>query len=272
MIKCVVSDLDGTLIHDGFLSDKNYKSIMKLKDNNINFVIATGRNCVSEKELKGQYISILLNGALIKDKEDKILYEQYLKLDELRWVVEFAKKNNCPMMLYTNDGQIAINKDKTVKAFLPMTSENEREELGLYSIKEFNIETDLSKKIYKCEIMDPFNRNKQRDLFKLLSTHNTLDITSSVCDNIEINGLNTNKMNGLRRFMSIYDYNSNEVAVFGDGLNDLCMYKKMTETFAVDNAIDDIKRLAKYQISSCAEDGFSQGVEMILKMNKGDNE
>ena len=269
MIKCVVSDLDGTLINNGVFSAGNYYALNKLEKNGIRFVIATGRNCISEKELKDQYITILLNGALIKDEKGNILYEQYLNEKELKIVVDFAIKNECSLMLYTNKGQLAINKEKNIKAFLPMLSECEIADIGLYSMREFNLNVDFASKVYKCEIMDPINCKRQRQLFKELSKYDILAVTSSVCNNIEINSINTSKMNGLRQLMNIHGYSKDEIAVFGDGLNDLCMYKEMIETFAVKNAIDDIINLAKYHLDSCEEDGFAQGIDMILKMKEG---
>ena len=44
MIKCVVSDLDGTLLYNGKISDNNLRAIKLLEKNNIKFIIATGRN------------------------------------------------------------------------------------------------------------------------------------------------------------------------------------------------------------------------------------
>lgn len=63
MYRMVVTDLDGTLLNSQKqVSDANAKAIYKLKDQNITFVMATGRSDVMTKaytkQLKMQILSL----------------------------------------------------------------------------------------------------------------------------------------------------------------------------------------------------------------------
>ena len=56
-----------------------------------------------------------------------------------------------------------------------------------------------------------------------------------------------------------------EVAVFGDGLNDLTMFQLFPESYAMNNGDEEIKKLAKYIAPDCNDEGVAQMVEKILE-------
>ena len=84
MYRMVVTDLDGTLLNSQKqVSDANAKAIYKLKDQNITFVMATGRSDVMTKaytkQLKNIDIVIGCDGAVIRNiRTGEILYENHL--------------------------------------------------------------------------------------------------------------------------------------------------------------------------------------------------
>ena len=59
-----------------------------------------------------------------------------------------------------------------------------------------------------------------------------------------------------------------EVAVFGDGLNDLSMFELFPNCYAPMNAEPEIKKLAKEVIPSNVEDGVGKKIFEILYKNK----
>ena len=59
-----------------------------------------------------------------------------------------------------------------------------------------------------------------------------------------------------------------EVAVFGDGLNDLSMFELFPNSFAPANAEYEIKKLAKEVIPSNNDDGVGKKIFELLYKNK----
>ena len=84
MYRMVVTDLDGTLLNNKKqVSEANVKAIQNLKDQNITFVMATGRSDVMTraytKQLKNIDIVIGCDGAVIRNiRTGDILYENHL--------------------------------------------------------------------------------------------------------------------------------------------------------------------------------------------------
>ena len=59
-----------------------------------------------------------------------------------------------------------------------------------------------------------------------------------------------------------------EVATIGDMRNDLPMFARSGISFAMGNAADDIKTLAKYVTDTNENDGFAKAMDVILKLNE----
>ena len=86
MIKIIASDLDGTLLYNGHLSENNYRAVKQLQDNGIEFVVASGRNITEVKMLDFKDIEcskVLINGTIVVDKDYNLISADYLKRDEL---------------------------------------------------------------------------------------------------------------------------------------------------------------------------------------------
>ena len=95
MIKCIASDLDGTLLYNGKLSDNNYRAIKLLEEKGIEFVIATGRNITEVKMLDFKdlkFSKVLVNGSIVTDENYNILSKIILSLDEISYVQEIIDR------------------------------------------------------------------------------------------------------------------------------------------------------------------------------------
>ncbi len=56
--------------------------------------------------------------------------------------------------------------------------------------------------------------------------------------------------------ISYFDVNSNQVVVFGDGYNDLSMFRPEWLNIAMGNARDELKLEADYITTDCDKDGI----------------
>ncbi len=73
-----------------------------------------------------------------------------------------------------------------------------------------------------------------------------------------------NKGMAVRTLAGLMGVPLEEVAVIGDGTNDIAMFAQCPFSIAMGNASDEVKQKARFVTASNAEDGFAQAVERYL--------
>ena len=83
---------------------------------------------------------------------------------------------------------------------------------------------------------------------------------------IDITNRNVSKKTEIDRIIAMHDFHPDEVAVFGDDLNDLEMLKGFKNSIAMGNASDTVKGHANYITLGNDEEGIEYGLKNILKL------
>ncbi|MCR2045053.1 Cof-type HAD-IIB family hydrolase [Anaerosalibacter massiliensis] len=98
MYKLIAIDLDGTLLTDDKrISEENLETLKKAIDRGYEIVIATGRRYWSAKEkvknIDSELVIMANNGNIVRRmKDDEILIQKYLNIDDFHILVEEGKK------------------------------------------------------------------------------------------------------------------------------------------------------------------------------------
>ena len=95
-----------------------------------------------------------------------------------------------------------------------------------------------------------------------------LTILSSYPENIEINAKKAQKGNGLENAIKKLNIDKSEVAVFGDGLNDLSLILQFPNSYVPSNGNEELKKNALEVIPSNDDDGVGKKIFEILFQNK----
>ena len=95
-----------------------------------------------------------------------------------------------------------------------------------------------------------------------------LDIFSPTPHWYDIVPHGVNKATGLRILMEKLGIGPDEVMVFGDAENDLEVLQETPNSVAVANALPSVKRLARYHIGACVDDGVAEALEDIARATK----
>lgn len=288
MIKMIATDMDGTLLNSsGMISDENTKAIQKALDAGIEVIIATGRSRefarfpVEERGLHLPYI--VMNGALIINKEGEIESSIHLDQSLLRDVVDLLNKYNVYYEFYTNQGHISVNKERGISILQKVLQKkyewrslaeilqhiHNRYKNGQIQFIEYSEEIFTKKglDVYKM-IVFSFNTDKLREIQHILSQHSMLAISSSGFGNLEINHLDARKGLALERYARKRNISISETMAIGDSFNDVDMLKRAGFAVAMGNAPDDIKNLADFVTLSNDENGFAHAVYKVLNMNQ----
>lgn len=257
MIKLVVSDIDGTLVADGTtdMNPKIYEEILRLRKKGIQVAIATGRHWSSLESvfnpIKDKIFYISDNGAYL-GMSGRTLFinsmdreKSYNVLDAIQGYKELVA------VAATKDGYL-IDKDepeliewirigykgKVEKVDSLLASDIEIMKISAYAKDSIYQYIDLKKKF-------------ENDLDVMFAGHHWLDFTSH----------GVSKGNAVKILQKALQITEKETMAFGDQGNDIEMLKSAYYSFAMGNATEETKSVAKFE----ADTNLNDGVLKILR-------
>lgn len=284
MIKLIASDMDGTLLNNNHDIDKEtVEAIRKAEDAGIIFAISTGREYESVKPILDKHNikaqCILSNGAEYRDEEGNILDKVNINEESAKRVIDILEKNNLSARIFTNKGVFTTStREEALKEVMyrtmslnPGLTEDEAREIsenlgffiGLQYIEDINKFFEEGIEIRKFVAF-----NKDIDLInkmkKVISEIEGLAISSSFIDNIEITDINAQKGIILEQVAVKMGIDREEVMILGDSFNDYSMFEIFEETVAMENAIPEVKAVAKYITDTNDNLGVAKAIYNVL--------
>lgn len=286
MIRLIASDMDGTLLGaDHKISPENCAAIRTAQENNVRFAIVTGRTYEDVRPLLDENAlaceCVLMNGGEYRDIEGNLLMGIYLDKKIVPAVLNCLKAHQFVGELYTNKGYYTPSSKeelfagilKRIRRFYPQIQDDETiyqmaathphyVEMNFIEDIDAFLQTDIEigKIVSFADTSDEITA-----LWAELDKISGLAISSSFPTNIEINDAAATKGNILAKVAEKIGLQEDEIAVFGDGQNDTSMFEQFQNSFAMENAIDEIKKLAKYHTVKNTDHGVAAGIYRILK-------
>ena len=262
-----VSDLDGTLLRKNeTLSSYTIKIINALTSSGMLFSYATARSLNTAKKvtegLNTHFPLIIYNGAFVKDNiTEEILIANYFEEDIYEVLRDlFAHEIHPIIYSYQNNiekfSYIAAKATSGMQAFL-----NSRK-----GDKRTNIVTTESELMYgdlfyitcidKPEKLEPFYhkyKNKYHVVYQkdIYTGEQWLEIMPQKASKAQA-ALQLKQKLACDRLV-----------VFGDGKNDIDMFKIADEAYAVENAVSELKAVANGIIGSNENDGVAKYLQKI---------
>ncbi|MCL1862890.1 MAG: HAD family hydrolase [Defluviitaleaceae bacterium] len=251
--KAIFFDLDGTLLSSGIMPKTAGESLVYAKNKGILLFIATGRhkneikNVLGDSSLFDGYVSV--NGGYCYAGSE-VIYKNPIAKSDISFAVEYTKNSPLTCMFCeTNEMYINIS-DKYAEQI------NKALSLTLPPIK--NIERALDEDIYQLVIFS----NELKDVFEKNLKHSSL--TSWTTDCYDVVPTTTNKWVGIQHMLKHFNLHPSEVAAIGDGTNDIEMLTGAGHPIAMGNAIDELKKIAKYVTRHVDDGGIKHAVEWLL--------
>lgn len=284
MIKLIASDMDGTLLNNNHvISEENIKAIREAQKRGIDFAIATGRDYADVEPFLKQYNlkceSIVSNGAEYRDVDGNIIESIDIDKALVEKVFNIMDKYGLKAELFTSDGIYTPNsREEALKGtiymlstFLKISTE-EAEKLAkkdekfkrlkyIENLYEFlNGPIEVKKIFAFYSDVDLVNKAKAE-----IQKISGLAVSSSFVSNIEITNENAQKGLILAKVAKKMGIKKDEVMIMGDSFNDYSMFTEFTETVAMENAIPEIKKIAKYITDTNENNGVAKAIRKILK-------
>lgn len=285
MIKLIAADMDGTLIgRNHEIPKENIEAIKAAQKKGIKFAIATGRAyCDVEPFLRKydlQCDCVVLNGAEYRDVNGDIVEHTYIEKSRVVEILDTMKSKDISIEIYTDDGFYTTNtKEETLEGMVKRSHTfhpelKDEEEIIEYAknnphFKNMHYITDINEFIKKDNNVAKFISFAQSEeiinkLRKKVEALKGLAVSGSFATNIEVNHIDAEKGKILAKVAQKLNIRKDEVVVLGDGLNDYSMFKEFENSFAMDNAVEEIKEVAKYITDTNVNFGVAKAIHRIL--------
>jgi len=253
MIKLIASDLDGTILLQNAQSVDNslFKTIHKISEKGIIFAPASGRQYNSLKMLfepiEKDLMYIAENGALVMYK-DEVLFKspmnRKLAMEIIEDVYEYC---NCEVLV--SGLNTAYIKPKAKEYLHRMTS------MVKYKTSIVDNFDNIQEDILKVSVCDISGIKNSREYFtKKWSDKVLTAVSGELYLDFTANGVN--KGTAIKNVQEKLGISPDECMAFGDNYNDIEMLDNVGHSYAMERAVEDIKKHAKY---------ITRSVEMTLK-------
>ncbi len=270
-ISLVATDLDGTLLlQNKHISKRTYDVLKKANENGVHVVIATGRSFSALPEsifkIDGMRYVVTSNGANIIDlKDNEVIYKNCIDAAQIPKIINFLKGR--PYILEVFTGGKAYMSKSDYDRFKTRTIDFRPIEYVLHTRIPVDNIFEFTQK--NCSSIENININFDRlsdkpKVHEELLKFDNITVTTSFDFNLEIGGNTTSKGDALNFLTQMLGLTSKNVLSIGDNPNDSSMLGFSEIAVAVENAHEDIIKLADHITSSNDEDGVAKAVEKFV--------
>lgn len=271
MIKALFLDLDGTLLNsERIISRQTRLTLEKCKESGIKLFIATARPPLLDRMLLWDENTLSLfdggayyNGGCIEIEEQKdyqFISDEIVK-KTINYVCEFDNLN------------VALQLDGEKHAFrFPLEDIGYKSwgvsaeaALSLHQIENLNTIKIL---IFYANLIDsvtPLNDELVTSLKALCHDTAQFYLTDKgKC--VQIMGRTVNKLKSIEKIRECLGFENDEIAVFGDDVNDIEMLSEYKYSVAMGNAESQVKDIAKYVTYDNNSEGIHYAICSILQL------
>ena len=261
MIKLIASDMDGTLLNDkNEIHEDFYKVFEELKKQDIIFAAASGRQYYNLAKrfdkIKDDMMFIAENGTFVVYKGKELILNA-LDKDVANELIKIGRN--------ISESYIVLCGKKS--AYIESNDERLITEVEKY-YEEYKIVDDLTKvedDILKVTICDFVGSEINSDTY-FKSYKDKLQVSVSGQIWLDITDKGVNKGLAINKLQELLNIKHEETMVFGDYLNDLEMMGSAYHSYAMENAHDDLKKVARFTAKKNTENGVVEKIREVLNI------
>jgi Cof subfamily protein (haloacid dehalogenase superfamily) len=260
-IKALVLDLDGTLLNSNkSISPRNYQTVKRCFDYGIHVIVATARPPrVAEqfvRDIPFADYRVFYNGALVTCTSQQIRRHYSIPMEISKQITEFIKSSDPRAMLSyeVNDSWYTCT---------PIL-DTQCSKLGIR-------QTDPRPQVVDVNFINSLSPTK----ILVLGYDTWQDVVQTFGDKVNVlatdGGMlvqivdkSASKETALQWVLNEIGVMPENVMVFGDDYNDVGLFRVCGYPIAMGNAIDELKKSAKYVTESNDDDGVAVALEKLL--------
>lgn len=267
-VKLIASDLDGTLLNnENGISKETEAALTYILSQGVQFVAATGRNA-SElppalSNLPFCYL-ISANGAYVTKKDTgEAIYTNCLPLEAAVRVMDAGQAHGAYAMFYVGPH---VYTSSNFRAYIDTVTETRAYEIlsDRYIICDDirKAAAGREKEVQKVVLFFRDRAHREETLADIARLED-YEMSSSFKGNVEFNRPGVSKADALARILEELGLTPEEIAVIGDGGNDVKMLSMTPNSYAVRNACPQAKAAARHIVGSNCENGVAEMIRLL---------
>ena len=265
-MKLACFDVDGTLLpsyHEP-IPEKNVEAVQRFADKGNAIAIASGRPFGSCRKFLENFVSpyrfvIAAGGSMAYDYEGNLLWKHTLsKEDFLHFRKEFIQRKDIGVYCYIGDDSMG--------SYFP-----DRWAKFEYDINVFSAHHDLNEdespldEFGVSKIMITASEEVSKTIVFPEEDYEKYTIVRSSPNFLEVMPKGVSKASGAYAICRKLGIKKEDVYAFGDSGNDIGMIEEFNGV-AMGNAMDEVKKVAKYVTKDCRDCGVAYALEHILHL------
>lgn len=245
-IKMIITDLDETLLYsDKSISEYTISVLEKCRAKGIKIVFATARSTKAASKILVQFtpdIFVGYGGAMVLAGE-KVIYRFDIPADiSAKLINDCLKEPDIMHVLATNE-------------VVSYTNETNYYDERLSHYQNFDFSSDNTISYLKISVISSNNELVER----IAANYPMLDFLRYKGEDFyRFANPKAVKWNAIKAISDFYNISTDMFVAFGDDKNDLEMIEKCGIGVAVENALDEVKDVAKYICGANNDDGVAK--------------
>lgn len=253
MIKFIACDMDGTLLNSNKEFPKRFEYVLEeLDKRGVKFAISSGRQyyslCEQLKNVRDKIYIIAENGAMVYDDKGSQLICESVDTKSCVDIIKLIKsdKDLYPVVCGVKSAYGEARNEPVLHEILPYYL--------AYETVDDLCKAAENDEVLKLAIYD--NLGSEAHCYKLLSDYYDSHIVAVSGSNwLDVMKKGVTKGSAIDKLREIYGWEKDECMAFGDFMNDYDMMLSCGESYAMENAHPDLKRICKYIAPSNDDDG-----------------
>lgn len=266
MRKMLASDLDGTLLFKGKVSDENKEALKRFKTNGGIFSLSTGRayneieTVIKDMDIRPDYF-ILNNGALILDDKAEIIHKSDLDYKVTKEILAYIKKYTDMVSIQTGFKSYAIvSKITKLKIKIRMMIKNlvyglNHKDKRVY-VRNLDEIEDVKNQTFTLMAAN-FNKYPVEEIQKVADyiNNNYGDYVECYRNTIflDIVPKGCSKGHGVKCVSEIVDLHMDDVYTIGDSWNDDSMFQVTKNSFTFTYAEEGLQKKTTHVVETVAQ-------------------
>jgi Cof subfamily protein (haloacid dehalogenase superfamily) len=261
-IAALISDVDGTLVTTAkVLTERAIQAVAALRERAIDFAIVSSRpprglaNLIAPLKLTNPLVGF--NGGVIAHPDLSVITEHLIAPDVARRAVDLIKARGADVWVFSAGEWFITN-----PAGPHLDTERRAVQFDPTCVDDFGDRLDAANKIVGVSTDHAMLEAAERRIRADFSDVAT--VVRSQLYYLDITHPEANKGAAVRALAKLLAVPMRDVAVIGDGSNDVAMFEIAELSIAMGNASSDVQAQATYVTDTNESDGFAKAIERYI--------